>query len=1038
MPDPDFLGHYRIERRADGTAFALGRGAMGTTYKAFDTKLHYQVALKVINSNILGNDLVRQRFLREARAAAGLRHKNVASVFHLGDEGDTYFYAMEFIEGETVESLVNRLGRLDCATALDITLQVASALIAAHRQNLIHRDLKPANLMIVREDEDDILVKVIDFGLAKSIETGGATLTHGGFVGTPHFASPEQLQETPVDCRSDIYSLGATLWYMLAGRPLFTGGLLQVMSQHLTRPPPREQLPDVPEPLYHVLERMLAKDPSLRHQTPMLLRHDLMACRQSVPSLAAVAAEPGGTSVWSAGETSRMQAAAWDTAAAIPALPGTESNPFLTGALIAQRYRLDRCCGSSMAQPFFQARDLLTNQDVALKVLSFGAIGTAKWQDLAEAVQRVQAAPHPNLRAARSLERFEAYGLLVSEWIAGVPLVEALSAQQGTIALPGVMLMLEQLARAVDHARQHRLDRLDLAVQHIFIHFPEVGVAQISADRLRQPVDRWPPFLLKVNALLLDSVVGDETIGDLEGRTIMAKVIPPNPASGSDAATDPYLFAVGHLIYELLGGRVSSGFADAVALRGPGKLASLSERQNGLLQSVLAPGNGSRFTDARAFYEAFGANMPDTAPASGSQAAAAPAQALAARPESTFSPNDESLMSTQVSGSPADTPGAGSRGRDATPVRSTGSWKRWGWAAACLVLLAAAGWTAMQRLGPKASSAANVSHNARPAVPTASASPGAVPELSQEQQLMTLLAGGQDLENAGDLAGAIRTYVQASQRFPNFDEPKLRLNKVLDDLQGQLADEATFQRMRAPITEAADAGSGLAMMLLGNRLLQADPAESLRWYKLAAEHDRRDAMTQLGKMYWSGQGLKNGPDLAEAVSWLNKASQRGDPDAKYQLALLYASGPVQNRDLRKATELLREAADMHDGNALNMLGEFYRDGTDVPVSYKQAIAYFEEASKAGNADASANLGVSYINGNQGVDKNLRYGVELIRQAAEQNSPLGMYYYAVCFEKGIEQPNNTPNLDQAKVWYVKAAKSKYQRAMEWCDKNNVAY
>src|SRR5215468_3758232 len=168
---------------------------MGITFKAFDTNLSFTVALKVINSAYLESDTARQRFLREARAAAALRHPNVASVFNLGTDQSNYFYVMEFIDGETVEALVKRKGRLEPIEALDITQQVARALGAAARQRLVHRDLKPSNLMLV-DDEGESVVKVIDFGLAKSVKEStdeSAAITVGGFVGTPHFASPEQV-----------------------------------------------------------------------------------------------------------------------------------------------------------------------------------------------------------------------------------------------------------------------------------------------------------------------------------------------------------------------------------------------------------------------------------------------------------------------------------------------------------------------------------------------------------------------------------------------------------------------------------------------------------------------------------------------------------------------------------------------------------------------------------------------------------------------------------------------------------------------------
>ena len=219
MPTAERYQQYELLRRADGSLWELGRGAMGITYKAYDTNLRFTVALKVINSAYLESDTARQRFLREARAAAALRHPNVASVFNLGTDQENYFYVMEFIDGETVEARVKRNGPLKPVDALNMALQVARALGVAAKQQLVHRDLKPTNLMLV-DEEGELTVKVIDFGLAKVPKDAGedsAALTMGGFVGTPHFASPEQVEEGDVDVRSDIYSLGATLYFVLTG-----------------------------------------------------------------------------------------------------------------------------------------------------------------------------------------------------------------------------------------------------------------------------------------------------------------------------------------------------------------------------------------------------------------------------------------------------------------------------------------------------------------------------------------------------------------------------------------------------------------------------------------------------------------------------------------------------------------------------------------------------------------------------------------------------------------------------------------------------
>src|SRR5882724_4582879 len=207
---PLVFGDFEVARREDGSFWELGRGAFGVTYLAVDNVLRRRVALKVIDvpAAARGSHTVRERFLREARAAAALRHPNVAGVFHFGasPEVDRCYYAMELVEGETLEALVRREGPLKVELALEIAIQVTRALVAAAAQGLIHRDLKPGNIMITRTDAETakLEVKVIDFGLAKVTNAAGeADLTHGGFVGTPSFASPEQFGGAPADARSD-------------------------------------------------------------------------------------------------------------------------------------------------------------------------------------------------------------------------------------------------------------------------------------------------------------------------------------------------------------------------------------------------------------------------------------------------------------------------------------------------------------------------------------------------------------------------------------------------------------------------------------------------------------------------------------------------------------------------------------------------------------------------------------------------------------------------------------------------------------------
>jgi serine/threonine protein kinase len=263
--------HYELVTGEDGKPVELGRGAMGVTYKAFDVDLRLPVTLKLIREKYISDESMRLRFLREARAAARLRHSNVASVLHLGRTGSSYFYAMEFVEGETLENLIKRSGRLEVKLALEIATQVAAGLAAVHKQKLVHRDIKPSNIMVNLEDGGAVTAKIIDLGLAKAVNEQGsqaAISMPGSFAGTPEFASPEQFAGVGVDIRSDLYALGVMLWRTLTGESMFRGSPSEVMYQHQHAPLPVEQLAAVPQPVVVLLEVLLEKDPSRRFQNP--------------------------------------------------------------------------------------------------------------------------------------------------------------------------------------------------------------------------------------------------------------------------------------------------------------------------------------------------------------------------------------------------------------------------------------------------------------------------------------------------------------------------------------------------------------------------------------------------------------------------------------------------------------------------------------------------------------------------------------------------------------------------------------------------
>jgi serine/threonine protein kinase len=572
MGETDKFEHFVIARRDDGSLWELGRGAMGVTYKAFDTNLRADVALKVINSHFLNSETARQRFLREARAAASLRHPNVATVFHLGNVEGGFFYAMEYVEGETVERRVQREGPLSSDLALRITRQVSRALIAADRQKLVHRDIKPSNLMlVVDDDEDHLLVKVIDFGLAKSLVAAveqSLTISMGGFVGTPHFASPEQLEEKEIDIRSDIYSLGATLWFMLTGRPPFQGSLLSVINQHLSQPLSPEVLAQLHPRLAALLEKMLAKRLEDRFQSPTELK------RQIDEILNDLRGEPRTVS------RSDGPPGANDQALRMPI--GTSSFGFATGELIRERYEIHGRSPFDNCQ--FKAKDLQTNRIVTLRQLPLSLKNdTAQFELLRRQIERIKAARHPNLLELFGLETYERGLFIVSEWIKGFSLQDLLRVRRALV-WEEALRIATPLAKVQDFAAGKELLGGHLFLRDVSVETPRA--IEDSSQFQRTPVTAWPPFIVKVDPL------------SFQGNLPRASVEPAQTLvdSGGVDAGATHVQQLAGIVHELLGG-VRTGAGPSGPRLNP--VASLSERGNAILRAGATKPN--RFTFAADF-----------------------------------------------------------------------------------------------------------------------------------------------------------------------------------------------------------------------------------------------------------------------------------------------------------------------------------------------------------------------------------------------------------------------------------------------------
>jgi serine/threonine protein kinase len=561
MAEPIEFEHYRLLQNEDGSLVELGRGAMGITYKAFDKNLRCDVALKVISDRLLEDSTAAGRFLREARSAAKLRHRNVASIFHLGEHGSSYFYAMEFINGETVTERVKREGPLPCLFALEIAQQVASALIAAEAEHLVHRDIKPSNLMLVREGDGEIVVKVIDFGLAKSILVqSSAALTSGGFVGTPFFASPEQLDRQAEDIRSDIYSLGVTLWFMLTGKPTFVGSIASVIAQHLDRTPPFDDLAILPREVVAVLRQMLEKDRESRIQTAAALRGALKACIEKLRSRQV----SEDLSISGEGNFETIALHATPRAVSLPA----------PGEMVQGRYRLIEDLDPANPRHTFYGEDVSTRTRVGLRLFR---VPEPVLKQLQEETKQIQAVSHPNFLKVFTVEREESYCFAVFEWLEGFPLSDLLRVRR-TLTFRESCLLLKQIAPAVDSALAVNL-WLEMDLHQIIVHFPE-GFGEPSEDLvLRSPLDEWPTFVVKMDALGRAREPGDTATG---GEQRMAGA----------SRVEQGVIRVGLLVYELLGGK-PGGFTP---------LSNASEDENRVLRRCLTPDQS--FRTAVEFYEA--------------------------------------------------------------------------------------------------------------------------------------------------------------------------------------------------------------------------------------------------------------------------------------------------------------------------------------------------------------------------------------------------------------------------------------------------
>jgi TPR repeat protein len=928
MPKAERYQQYELLRRVDGSLWELGRGAMGITYKAFDTNLRCTVALKVINSASIESNAARQRFLREARAAAALRHPNVASVYNFSTEQDKCFYIMEFIDGETLEARVKRKGSLEPAEALNIALQVACALVAAAKERLVHRDLKPANLMLV-DQEGEPTVKVIDFGLAKrekaAAEDSGA-LTMGGFVGTPHFASPEQVEDGDLDIRSDIYSLGATLFFMVTGQPPFSGSVGQVMSQHLSKPVPKEALLNCPAVCVDLILQMMEKDPEKRPQTPAELRDKIQNCLQGFQASRAVE------------------------------------------HVHSHNYRVDQIVSDHLVGKYYRGLDVDCRLKVGLLILSDQFVADPiRLAQFEQAVDRVRSSPHPGLRRLLGFQTMADQTVLVAEFTAAPSLRDVLRAQ-GPISAADVVAVVNRLAPVVAHVTTHRLENVNLTLSGVQLWDPAQD--QDAADLMvwaNTPLTQWPELTVKVAPIDFDFAGRPIDLTWAGGVTLPQGISSLKPRGS-------YVQELGLLAYELLDGPRATPESQGRYVPIP----ALSEEGNRVLRRALADEIGTAADLARSLAACVGesrgihherplVNPPLSNSPFEKQEEPKPswwwkrgrwAAVIAVAVLFGYGFYHFILPLAPVPPTPAPTPAPTSDPFDqewaeVDQLLRTGRWQNAVTSCIDLVERYPSRDEPRQKLTILLEEAQNNPTRIndenfsllKPALERA-ARLGVIPAMFllaqhlQSKDPDAALYWYEQLAARGD-RGAM---VQAGLLYSDHDSPEDN-RKALDYF-----------------TKAADAGDPAGKFYAGECLynpkagLVRDEVKALKYLGEAeALHEPR-SMNLLGMHYRKLQRYD------EARHFLEEGVRAGSAGAMANLGLMYMNGEQTARDPNKAAELFHQAAELGDDSGMYHYGQCFLYGIGMSYDLPMANDWFRKAARAGNfaaIDYCSRNGIEY-------------------------------------------------------------------------------
>src|SRR5882724_9959937 len=898
------FGNFEVINDPDGRPLLLGKGTFGRTYQARHCFLDTIVALKIITERYVADAAVRQRFLTEARAVAKLSHPHIARLYDFGEMNGVLHYAMEYCGGGSLADFVAQKGAVPLRQTIEIAQQISGALKCAHVAGFIHRDLKPSNIMLSAPD-GPMFAKLIDFGLVQP-SVPGATRSFGDdqsadgarFLGTPLFASPEQLREEPMDVRTDLFSLGMTLWFLMAGRAPESGSSAEIAASRLNRESYAARLPaNLPQPFRDVLGRLLEKDCRNRFATAADLFNSLNACAAALGFRQA----KDYTEPLAAIDSEDAQATESGALAKLEPIEIEEVTAPLTSEFsIVTRINED-FTGINYVASEVEKKGAMSILHVLHPMLLRDESALERFRVHIAQLMRVDVA---EIVRPKAIKRYSDYVAVISDKPGGTDLLSVLRTER-TVPLVEAAPLLEKIADLCDRLCAAGLPGAQLAAGPIFVEPGNDGLSKAQA-RL------FPRFLAVSEATELARMNESE-----DASSTMTTDMLGDPGRADNMAEH---FA--SLLYRVVAGRncpVAASLSSQAYVAIPG----LSEQSNRILAMIISR-QVEDSSCGKVLREILNAEGIVPRVAGHSSAGFTP------RPgSSTVSPLTP-LPVIPVGRAPAAPP---------RPATSLGKRAKRNGLVAIGTAVAFILFVGLSLFVGRRQPLVQKTKGTQPTTAAISS------------------AGQKDYNSAIEYIGGLNK-VQINQpkalellqraavahHFPEAEAclaawTMFGLNGARKDSAkaSALAQQSLSDGLETAAGARATAQYELASLYRQGLGVEKDVSKAAQWYQKAANQGLAAAQNNLGVLYQNGNGVEK--DLTKAAELYRKAADQGFAGAQNNLGISYQNGNGVEKDLTKAAELCQKAADQGEARAQTNLGSLFENGNGVPKDFNKAAQF---------------------------------------------------------------------------------------------------